>query len=1267
MVGSFFYIYDKMQFTIFDKTGENVRCTTRKLEYNGTFMGECSVTVDIMSPIPIDFHIGDFLVYRGERFEINYDPSVIKTAKRQKCGDSFKYEKIKFNSLSDELTRADFLDYVINDNNIHFTALPNFSFFCSTVSDLASRIQANLNRVYTGANAWTVTVHPEFVGKTDVSISVSNIKVWDALALANTEFGANFIIRGRTITIGTAGIAVGSMFSYGKGNGLFEIERNAEPDQAIITRLRAYGSEKNLPPRYYNKITNGSGNSYIPNNMAVTHLMLPGFPTTTQDPYIDSANAAQLGVREGTVFFDGSDGNEEIYPSIEGMTYNGVHIDVVQSAEQVTDDGVWEIPEGETSVNIPNFTITLYDLGFDIRDYLIEGQTPAISMKTGMCAGREFEIVNVTQDEVTGYYTLECKRTEDASLGLVFPYYGYNVSSGDKFVLLYISMPPAYINAASTRLYNAAVAYLAKNDYVRYSYSPKVDNIFMQRQHDNAILNSGTSIHDTIKEGDLLLFSDEDLGIDGSIIIDQLTIKEGEELIPQYEITLRNDKTVGTIQRMQQQIDSIVSGGTGAGGYNAQQIQSLIKAYGDMRYLRKDIDDTAQGFITSLKGFKFGMEVSSNDYVRDAHGASIYKDGENYYLDIDNVNVRKRLIAHEIEVEEEYYVGGIQWITPGGGLEISRVEETENGYKCYYNTREPGTQKKVRCMFRVDDLARSQTFNLDKDSDGVVGNRYYWRKVIEVNYGEDGQGNELDEGYVVLSKTDCDAGSDIPKAEDTIVQLGYKGNDSNYDYRKSAICFDSTTNGGSTIRQYRGINSYTLPEPTLNLNYQNNVIKGNFISTSLGNIDTYLDNITNQIENLNVDLDDVKEQTDSQFVIWYGTEIPTLNNLPASSWSASEYAEHVQDLYFNKSISAGSGGGRVYRFEKNGNTYRWVEVTDADTIHALEIAADAQETADEKIRCFVLQPTPPYDVGDLWYGVTNAQLLLDNETLICTTAKADGETFNFNDWSPVTNKGRTAAGIENLGDRIEAFATSAGYDEENDTWVSASSKLTLRSDMAQLMTGDYIVNAQGQIELSQGAGIVTSSNMATMIASNQSTQAVIEVWVDNEISNATIEADQIELKGHVIIEDENDNPTWSVDQYGNSTFNNIIANGVVGGAFQFLTAVNMSYTDPDTGTVYEGYWYTVPLLHQRVTSSNVFLQSDSSYDTSILLPPVYITLPTSIEGAEYYIYNNNEYKNVSIINRIFKGSRQIDPQCAVRAKFINTTLGFIFEKVDYNA
>lgn len=104
----------------------------------------------------------------------------------------------------------------------------------------------NLDRIYKGEQKWTVTVHPEYVNETNKSISISSINVWDALALVNSEFKANFIIRGRTITIGTAGIAVGNMFGYGKGKGLYSIQKN-----------RGFITEDNYPPKsiwWYQKL-----------------------------------------------------------------------------------------------------------------------------------------------------------------------------------------------------------------------------------------------------------------------------------------------------------------------------------------------------------------------------------------------------------------------------------------------------------------------------------------------------------------------------------------------------------------------------------------------------------------------------------------------------------------------------------------------------------------------------------------------------------------------------------------------------------------------------------------------------------------------------------------------------------------------------------------------------------------------------------------------------------------------------------------------------
>lgn len=889
-------------------------------------MGECFVTVSVTSPDPIDFAIGDYLEYRGERFEINYDPTVIKKARNLSYGGAFTYDSVKFNSLSDELTRCDFLDYVKSDNLIHYSSLPKFSFFAASVQDLADRIQANLDRIYTGDKKWTVTVHDEFEGNTDVNIQMDCITVWDALGLAHSRFGANFIIRGRTITIGTAGIPVGSIFKYGKGNGLTQIERTAEQDQKIVTRLRAYGSTRNLPDRYYALLVNPiveasiqevqygyedgvtlkmaniklpfdlvflqsgeyipvtiNGNPYqmkpsgypgqgevamtsesqkedvkegamvritegiqtssvpmqyktpsgdvVPDNMAVQNLMLPGFPTSTLDPYIDSNNIGELGVREGVVYFDGSDSSlPEIFPSMEGMTAEDLEaagisvsatgaLDEVVNAEQLTDNGA---PDEAGEIAKGTFTVTLKDVGFDINDYLTS-ETAVISMKSGMCAGRDFEIVSC--EKSGNNYVLTCNRVLDDGIRLFFPYKDYNIEAGDKFVLLNITMPDVYIQAASQRLKTEAEKWLSNNDYVRYSYTPEVDNVYMARQHDDAMATDGTSLHDTLKEGDIFLFEDDDIGINGSITIDKLIIREGYGPIPQYDVVLREEKVVGALERIQNQIDSI-AGGNGGGGYTSQQLEALIQTIGSTLFLSKTRPDQTNYLIKFLGGL-MSDRVESTQFATGFLGSGFtLKMDENgdSYLEVDRMLVRKVATFVELLIQELRHVGGQILLTPAS-MKCSQVEEHDTFYRCYFETTDG--KREIFNEFAVGDQARCQTFNVKdeanetltdsgleiEDGSGLLlmedgsliqqeeaetersGSVYYWRLVVGVG-----------DNYIDLSKTDCDSGSMAPEAGDDIVQLGNRNDVT----RQTAIVLSAYGNDAPYIKMYRGIDSYNL-------------------------------------------------------------------------------------------------------------------------------------------------------------------------------------------------------------------------------------------------------------------------------------------------------------------------------------------------------------------------------------------------------------------------------------------------------------------------
>ena len=137
------------------------------------------------------------------------------------------------------------------------------------------------------------------------------------------------------------------------------------------------------------------------------------------------------------------------------------------------------------------------------------------------------------------------------------------------------------------------------------------------------------------------------------------------------------------------------------------------------------------------------------------------------------------------------------------------------------------------------------------------------------------------------------------------------------------------------------------------------------------------------------DIEEIKNQVDGNITTWFSSGIPTLENYPASEWpSETEKSNHLGDLYYDQDT------GYAYRFIQKDGTFSWLRITDSDVTEALAIANAAKDTADRKRQVFVVQPKPPYDVGDLW--------IRDEEIYRCQTSRPDGEIFEDNDWIKAT-------------------------------------------------------------------------------------------------------------------------------------------------------------------------------------------------------------------------------------------------------------------------
>lgn len=972
-------VYHKDGSLLNDMEGNAVELSA--VEMTDGWMEDCFVQTTIESAYPINFSIGDYIVYRGERYELNYDPGKAKTARAGSDRGAFRYENVKLNALQDELVRAQFLDVVLGMENteeqtIPYTALPKFGFYVQTVDDLLDRIQANMDEQM-GAGLWALysrnkerslqrgcdgAVWEEMYGEgttetiiDSAALTIDNQNCWNALALVNSKWDINFVVRGRNVFVDTTGLEVPYEFVYGKRRGLYEITQTADDSQAVTTRMRAYGSEKNLPTHYYANlcvdvfgetskishlasstntvlhitipslswaaagsyftsvrdgstaesreynvtvksgdiegrgyavssarkegegtvtiILNSSNDEYgmtvknvedfytavmkerkvyflqgvnkqsfpsknmiantdqMPSHMAVTRLMLPGFPkmsvkewwdtqATEEEkawinpsgkehllselknrPYVDSVNINELGVRNGSVMFDTENKKEgiiEIYPTIEEMTVDGQRIDEINRGSAIEDNGIFK--DGQT---VPPFSVTLSEkVNFDIN--MLKKEDFTISMKDGKCGGREFKVNGSVKEN--GVWKLTLDRVKDDALELYFPNKDFQIESGDHFVLTGIEMPDSYVEAASAKLLKYALAWLDKNDYTRYVFEPKVDEIFMAYQHDKAKADATgktVSLYETLKAGSLLHFSDTDLKIDKSGVIERLTIREELGSIPTYDVTIKEDKDVGTLQKMQDAIDTVTM--SVKSGLSSAQIEGLIRSRGAKYFLSKTDPDTAQDVIRFLRGLTVGrtgdgygvtgegaatlsscvVESVRNAEATDADrtivggkGFDLYmgKDGKSH-LYIDYLTARTKFFAASAEVRKVSYSGGTTLFSNAGStiMKVAHIVDdagTVVGYKCYA-AADDGTTKTAN-WWHTGMMALCQTFNVKVGETENLQNRYYWRLVV-------GTGQEtLEDGklydYVILSNKRTFMGSEacVPVTSQKVI--GADGN-----------------------------------------------------------------------------------------------------------------------------------------------------------------------------------------------------------------------------------------------------------------------------------------------------------------------------------------------------------------------------------------------------------------------------------------------------------------------------------------------------------
>lgn len=448
----------------------------------------------------------------------------------------------------------------------------------------------------------------------------------------------------------------------------------------------------------------------------------------------------------------------------------------------------------------------------------------------------------------------------------------------------------------------------------------------------------------------------------------------------------------------------------------------------DEQRLNKTKDDTVKGTITWEKVQKFfsGLLIGNSN---NENGGSWTPDAEGRsHLITDYLEVRMKAIFEELVINKTSTIGGKEIISPAGGVVAHKVEEvtvtynnvSQKAYRCYFLAEQEGDA--VDNDFAVNDQVRSESFNVRKGNYHKAGNHFYWRLVI----GRDEDPVEL-EGkkyhYIDLSDTDCATASDVPAKGDVLNQCGNRTDVE----RQNCLIFSAVDTYSPSISLYHGINSYSFANREYveyGVNKQNNKAFFNVYGDMYvgdrptkengyeGSSYIRYDSSTKQLSvkgkisaKSTVDgkelsqyfnkIAELQNQVDGAIETWFYDGVPTLENAPAISWKTDNDKKiHLGDLYYNNKT------GKAYRFAKDGNTYKWTIITDTDIAKALSDARMAQETANGKMKVFSVQPTTPYQVGDIWVNATYPSdgSTYKNEVLRCQTNKAAGSQFAIGDW-----------------------------------------------------------------------------------------------------------------------------------------------------------------------------------------------------------------------------------------------------------------------------
>lgn len=640
-------------------------------------------------------------------------------------------------------------------------------------------------------------------------IEYGSISILDALNAICSEDALNceWWIDGSIIYLG---------YCEMEGQTTFEQDVNvlsmsySESKSTYITRLYAFGSDRNIPKGYFT----GADADVTTDGVATDYLMLPNKEVDSdgfyaKDGYLENVNVVKNDKQaiEGVVMFD------EEYPKVECRVSSIKTYDSTVDNEDgtKTTQTFWQVTSTDSFTN--NFK----------ESWIKSNLTLGIKFTSGALMGMEFDVSFKVIDKVN-YFEIVANDTYGRTLpdGVMCP------KVGDKYFLFNWDATKItdtdLIPTAQLSLFDRAKQYYQKTMISNSNFTCTMDG--------DKFYNDGTYDYHPLGE-QVKLINDMFAQVDAdgkhyrnSRIIGMEIPLDIPYDHPQY--TVGEKAATSRLGKLEDKVDSIKVngmqiGGTGSGngggvyviGMNDTTPASDSNVYSArrsrMEFVSRLLDNTAKGTITWEKVQKFfsGLLIGNSN---NENGGSWTPDAEGRsHLITDYLEVRMKAIFEELVINKTSTIGGKEIISPAGGVVAHKVEEvtvtynnvSQKAYRCYFLAEQDGDE--VDNDFAVNDQVRSESFNVRKGTYHKAGNHFYWRLVI----GRDEDPVEL-EGkkyhYIDLSDTDCATASDVPAKGDVLNQCGNRTDVE----RQNCLIFSAVDTYSPSISLYHGINSYSF-------------------------------------------------------------------------------------------------------------------------------------------------------------------------------------------------------------------------------------------------------------------------------------------------------------------------------------------------------------------------------------------------------------------------------------------------------------------------